>query len=119
MDQEQARAYAENWAQEWNDRDLEAVLGHFTEDVVFSSPVAARLLGTGTVQGKDALRAYWQKGLASAVDLRFEVVETFVGIDILVITYRNERGQMVSEVLKFRDDLVCEGYGTYAPGPAV
>ncbi|HEY5199544.1 MAG TPA: nuclear transport factor 2 family protein [Acidothermaceae bacterium] len=45
------------------------MLTHFTDDVVFRSPVASRILGgDGIVRGKVALRAYWQRGLQMIPD---------------------------------------------------
>lgn len=38
------KAFADAWVRAWNAHDLEAVLDHFSHDVVFTSPVAARLL---------------------------------------------------------------------------
>ena len=32
-------SYAEQWVQAWNAHDIEAVLDHFSDDVVFTSPV--------------------------------------------------------------------------------
>lgn len=37
--------FADAWVRAWNAHDVEAVLAHFHDDVVFSSPVAARLYG--------------------------------------------------------------------------
>ena len=37
-------SYAEQWVQAWNAHDIEAVLDHFSDDVVFTSPVAARVV---------------------------------------------------------------------------
>jgi ketosteroid isomerase-like protein len=37
-------AFGNEWMRAWNAHDVEAVLAHFHDDVVFSSPVAARLL---------------------------------------------------------------------------
>ncbi|MGI3785164.1 MAG: hypothetical protein ACRYG2_30765 [Janthinobacterium lividum] len=37
----------------------------------------------------------------------------FVGVDALVIQYRNQRGNVVDEVLIFDGDLVRSGHGTY------
>jgi ketosteroid isomerase-like protein len=42
-----ADAFAERWVRAWNGHDVEAVLDHFSDDVVFTSPVAARV-GHGT-----------------------------------------------------------------------
>ena len=56
-----ATMYAEQWVRAWNAHDIEAVLDHFHDDVLFTSPVAARVLPEtgGVVRGKDALRHYW------------------------------------------------------------
>ncbi|OBK73118.1 nuclear transport factor 2 family protein [Mycobacterium sp. 1164985.4] len=101
----------------WNAHDVEAVLVHFTDDVLFTSPVAARVLPQtgGVVRGKDALRQYWVTALATQPDLHFEVVGVYRGESTLVINYRNHRGGLVNEVLTFgADGLVREGYGTYS-----
>jgi ketosteroid isomerase-like protein len=39
-----AKTYAEQWVRAWNAHDIEAVLDHFHDDVLFTSPVAARVL---------------------------------------------------------------------------
>jgi ketosteroid isomerase-like protein len=64
VNREDAEAYARLWADDWNRRDLDAVLEHFADDVTFSSPKAEQTVGAPTVRGKDALRAYWQRALA-------------------------------------------------------
>ena len=53
--------------------DVEAVLAHFRDDVVFTSPVAATLLpeSAGRVDGKAALRTYWNLAVQRMPDLRF------------------------------------------------
>lgn len=109
-----AYAFATRWCSLWNDHDLEGLLTHFTEDVVFTSPVAGRILGgDGIVRGKEALRAYWRLGLEKIPDLRFEVIDVYSGVDTVVINYRNQSGGRVCEVLTFVGQLVSEGHGTY------
>lgn len=107
--------FADDWVQAWNAHDVDAVLAHFHDDVVFSSPVAARVLpdSGGVVRGKDALRHYWTTALAGMPDLHFEVLDVYRGESVLVIHYRNQRGGLVNEVLIFDGDLVREGHGTY------
>jgi SnoaL-like domain len=91
------------------------VLAHFHDDVVFSSPVASRLLPEtgGVVRGKAALRDYWVTALGQLPGLQFEVLGVYQGESLLVINYRNHRGELVNEVLSFDGDLVREGHGTY------
>lgn len=107
--------FANAWLTAWNDHDVEAVLGHFTDDVVFRSPVAVQLLSDsdGVIRGKAALREYWTTALAKVPDLKFELLGVYGGVDAVVIHYRNQKGGLVNEVLLFSDGLVHEGYGTY------
>ncbi|MCW2512957.1 MAG: hypothetical protein JWR11_1999, partial [Mycobacterium sp.] len=82
-----AAAFAADWVEAWNAHDVEAVLAHFHDDVVFSSPVAARVLPQtrGVVRGKDALREYWMTALDLLPDLHFEVIGVYRGESLLVI----------------------------------
>ncbi|OBI87661.1 nuclear transport factor 2 family protein [Mycobacterium sp. 1245805.9] len=114
-----AAAFAEQWVAAWNSHDVESVLKHFHEDVVFTSPVAAELLPetAGVVRGKPALRDYWTRALARVPDLRFAVEGVYRGIDTIVIAYRNQNDKLVSEVLRFSGDAVIEGHGTYLVAP--
>ncbi|WP_059013476.1 nuclear transport factor 2 family protein [Streptomyces specialis] len=120
MDLEFAREFVEEWVAGWNSRDLDRILAHYTDDVVFVSPKITELIGepSGVVSGKGALRDYWAAGLRLLPDLHFTVEDVRVSVDTLVINYRNEKGQAVSEVLTFRDGLVCRGLGAYGPSPS-
>jgi hypothetical protein len=40
-------------------------------------------------------------------------VATYIGVDTLVINYRNQSGGLVCEVLVFDGSLVVRGHGTY------
>jgi ketosteroid isomerase-like protein len=111
--------YADQWVRAWNAHDIEAVLDHFSNDVLFTSPVAARVVpeSGGVVRGKAAFRDYWTVALAKQPDLAFTVVGVYRGESTLVINYRNHRGELVNEVLTFdADGLVREGHGTYLEG---
>lgn len=115
VDHPTAADFARAWLDAWNSHDVEAVLSHFADDVTFTSPLAARILdgSGGVIQGKAALREYWREGLRRIPDLRFELIGTYVGVDTVVINYRNQAGGLVSEVLRFDGPLVVEGHGTY------
>ena len=56
------------------------------------------------VRGKAALRHYWATALKLLPDLHFEVVGVYRGESVLVINYRNHRGELVNEVLTFDGD---------------
>jgi ketosteroid isomerase-like protein len=113
--------YAEQWIAEWNARDLDAVLAHYADDVVFRSPVAARVRpdSGGIITGKAALEDYWRAALALVADLHFELEAVYPSVDALTICYRNQRGQQVAESLVLGEDgLVQFGMGAYGPDPA-
>lgn len=56
--------FARDWVAAWNRSDVDAVLIHFADDVVFVSPLAATVTGNAEIRGKSELRAYWAKALA-------------------------------------------------------
>ena len=108
--------FSHEWVRAWNAHDVEAVLVHFDDQIVFTSPVALELLPQtgGVVRGKAALRGYWIAALTRIPELEFTVEGVYQGIDIVVIDYRNQTGGLVNEVLRFTDEnLVIEGHGTY------
>jgi ketosteroid isomerase-like protein len=123
MDRATAEEFAASWARAWNAHDVEQVLSHFSDDAVFTSPVAAQLIdgSDGVLRGKAALRAYWALGLRLIPDLHFTVLDVYAGVSAVVINYRNQKGARVSEVLVFDGPLVVQGHGTYLgadPDPA-
>jgi len=116
MDSINALEFAREWEAAWNNRDVDAVLAHFHQDAVFTSPVARRIgfSEDGIVKGKDALRRYWTAALAQNPDLRFLVTAVYQGIDTLVIAFKNQQGINRVEVLTFRDGFVIKGHGMFA-----
>ncbi|MCL7715595.1 nuclear transport factor 2 family protein [Stenotrophomonas mori] len=107
--------FAAAWAAAWNGHDVDAVLAHFHDEAVFTSPFARQVLPDtgGVLRGKAAIRTYWSAGLARIPDLHFDIEAVYAGVDTLVIAYRNQKGVLVSEVLRFAGDRVIEGHGTY------
>jgi len=97
-----ARRFAKDWIGAWNSHDLDRIIEHYAEAVVLTSPVAAMLLNDpeGTVRGKQALRAYFQKGLEAYPQLRFELIEVMWGLASVVLYYRNQRGMKSGEFME-------------------
>jgi ketosteroid isomerase-like protein len=76
MTPEAIARFAEDWIAAWSRQDVEAVLAHFAAGVRFTSPRAAATVGTATVVGKEALRAYWQAAVAAIETLQFTLDHT-------------------------------------------
>jgi ketosteroid isomerase-like protein len=114
MTLEDAQAFADEWIAAWNAHDLDRILSHYAEEIVFLSPYAERLVGHGRVEGKAALRAYWDKALTTRRDLRFEFEEVRAGFNCLTILYRNHRDEQAAETCEFGDDgRVVRSYACY------
>ena len=109
-------AFAEAWEAAWNSHDLDRILAHYSDNIVFRSHKAMRLVGTGELRGKAALRAYWARALEGQPDLSFVVVDVLHGHGMLVITYRNQRDVLAAETLRFGPDgLVIEASACHKP----
>lgn len=106
LNEDGARSFAEEWIAAWNSHDLARILSHYSDDVVLTSPVAAKLLNSadGTVQGKQALQAYFKKAVETFPQLRFELIEVMWGVASVVLYYRNQKGTRTGEFMEFDSD---------------
>lgn len=93
--------FAEEWAEGWNSHDLDRIMAHDAEGIVFRSRKAAALVGQGTITGKAALRDYWRQALERQPDLHFTVQDVLVGHEMLVITYLNRKSVLAAETVIF------------------
>jgi hypothetical protein len=102
LTREFADRFANDWIQAWNARDLNLILSHYADDLVMSSPRIAVVAGepSGTLVGKSAIRAYWEKALALAPHLHFSLVSVLLGSDSVTLYYQGVRG-MAAEVFFF------------------
>jgi ketosteroid isomerase-like protein len=104
-----AEKFAAEWAAAWNRRDAEAVLAHFHDDIVFTSPTALAVIGSPVVRGKGALRAYWSTALERISSIRFTVTRvlwdsTRRELAIIYFAHIDGRSRTVSENLIFGHD---------------
>ncbi|PIT05504.1 polyketide cyclase [Bradyrhizobium nitroreducens] len=105
-------ALGRSWVEAWNARDLERVLALYDEAAVMTSDriPALGFDASGTVRGKDALRAYWGKALGLLPDLHFTLIDLFVSPDSVVVLYANERGKRICEYLRVNaSGLIVQG----------
>ena len=122
MTREQALTIATRWADAWNERDIERVLGFFGDGITFTSPTALAVVGSATVQGKDALRAYWNLAMSRIESLRFKVErvlwdEASRELAIVYIAEINGSAKRVSENLTFGDDGLVVGAEVFHGAP--
>ena len=111
MKREDAVNFANDWAAAWNARDIQRVLASFSEDVTFVSPTALAVVGTATIRGKQALRAYWTQAMSRIGSLRFtlnRVAWDAESRELAIIYLSDTDGRMknVSENLVFNENGV-------------
>lgn len=99
-----AHEFAKSWEAGWNSHDLDQIMQHYSDDIVFRSRKAVPLTGEGEIFGKVALRHYWSLALAKQPNLRFSVLDVFEGHQMMVITYSNHNGVKAAETLYFDEE---------------
>ncbi len=99
-------ALGRDWVAAWNARDLNRVLTLYDDDFEMTSEVIIRLglAASGTLRGKNTIRQYWEKALTLLPDLHFDLIDTFVSPDSVVLFYQNERGMKICEYLRVGAD---------------
>jgi ketosteroid isomerase-like protein len=112
-----ARAFADRWISDWNHKDVEAVLTHFSEGVVFTSPQAKAIVGSVRVEGKSRLREYWTNAISRIQTIRFTLDSVISDRNRMGIVYVAEidgKRMRAVEFLAFDDDgLVRDGEAMY------
>jgi ketosteroid isomerase-like protein len=107
--------FAHEWLEAWNSHDLERILRHYSDDVVFTSPFVKELTGRddGTLTGKDELRDYFARALASFPDLEFGDLEVYGGATSVCLVYRSVRDLRAAEAMLFEDGVVARVLAHY------
>jgi|KBSSwiStaDraftv2_1062776.scaffolds.fasta_scaffold830010_2 hypothetical protein len=97
----EADALARRWIEAWNDHDLERILAHYADGVVFSSPFVQQIGASpsGTIVGTKALRAYFTAALDAYPTLSFRLHAVFRGIDSVTLLYESVNGLLAAETL--------------------
>ena len=109
-----AESFAREWIAGWNVRDLDSILGHYADDVIFSSPKAREITGEARVVGKPALSAYWRAALKRSPRLHFEFERVYAGANCITIVYLRNSALRVAETLEFENGLVVRGCVAHA-----
>ncbi len=102
---EQSRTFAQEWIESWNSHDLDRIMAHYSDDFQMTSPFIIKLMNdpSGTIKGKEKVRAYWDKALKRIPDLHFELIEVLASVDSITIYYHAVLGKRAAEVFVFND----------------
>jgi hypothetical protein len=105
MTEEQAAKFAEDWVKAWNDHELDRILDHYDDSVIFHSPFVVQLAGEpdGRLVGRPRLRVYFAQALERYPDLKFTLIKSLAGVASLTLYYRSVKGLFAAEVMALND----------------
>jgi ketosteroid isomerase-like protein len=112
----QAEKFAQAWVDAWNSHDLDRIMSHYSDDFEMTSPFIVRLMNepTGTIKGKENVRAYWAKALEHLPDLHFDLIEVLASVTSITVYYHAVLGKRAVEVLFFEENgKVRRGFAHY------
>ncbi|WP_269235430.1 nuclear transport factor 2 family protein [Flavobacterium flavigenum] len=100
------KKFAKQWIESWNSHDLEDIMKHYADDIQITTPMLKLAAGieSGSIQGKEEVRAYWEKALIKIPDLHFELIEVTSGIDSVALYYKSVMNKMAVEVMFFNEN---------------
>ena len=118
ISEQEALTFSREWVEAWNSHDLDRIMSHYAKDFEMTSPFIATIMQepSGTIMGKENVRAYWAKALKKIPDLNFKLIDVLVGLDSIIIYYYGVLGKRSAEVLFFDSSYkVKRGVAHYTP----
>jgi len=99
LEKDAATLFAEAWVRAFNAHDIDDILGHYSDDIEFYSPLIKKLEFNkeGMIRGKPELKRYFERGLAAYPGLNFIVHNIFTGVDTVTVYYTSVNGMLAAE----------------------
>lgn len=106
LTKEIAYSLAQDWIDAWNSHDIDRILSHYSDQIVFTSPFVVKLLGinSGTINGKTELRSYFLKGLDAYPSLRFELYQVLTGVNSITLYYKTVNEMLAAEMMEINSE---------------
>jgi ketosteroid isomerase-like protein len=98
-----AQKFAKQWIESWNSHDLDDIMKHYSDDIEITTPMIKLAVGieSGSLQGKEQVRTYWEKALTKIPDLHFELIDVTSGADSVALYYKSIMDKRAIEVMFF------------------
>jgi len=112
ISKEKAQEIAHQWIQAWNDHKIEDMISLYSEDIVFTSPYVVEIFGnqSGSIKGKKERRAYIVKALQQYPNLKFELLNVLIGLDIITILYKSVNDLPAAATISLDPDYKIVNY---------
>jgi len=95
MTYEDAQAHAQDWINAWNAHELDKIMLHYSQDVVFEVETAKKRWNKPRLHGIEELRKHFTLGLELAPRLTFHLEQVFLAPSGYAILYQRENGNRV------------------------
>lgn len=101
-----AKNFAKEWIKSWNSHDLEDIMKHYADDLEITTPMIKLAGGieSGSLQGKENVKAYWSKALQKFPDLKFELIDVTSGVNSVALYYQSIMDKKAVEVMFFNEN---------------
>jgi len=95
--------FANNWIKSWNSHNMDKILSHYNDNFEITTPMIKTLLNidSGTLQGKEKIKEYWENALKKVPDLKFELLDVTVSVDSIALYYKSILNKNAIEVMYF------------------
>jgi len=106
MERITAERFAEQWITAWNNRDIEAIMECYADDIDFNSPFISEM-GidvNGYITNKDELKKYFEKALQKNPELHFELLHILAGSHSIVMFYKRMNKSLAGEYVELNEN---------------
>ncbi|CAF1126022.1 unnamed protein product [Adineta steineri] len=97
--------FTNEWINSWNCHDIDKIMIHCDDSIDFTSPLIIQFNNdpNGRISNKNDLKDYFSRALNKFQDLHFELLNTFLSVNSLVIHYKSVNNMIAAEYFEFND----------------
>lgn len=100
-----AAEFAASRIDAWNSHNVDRILAHYSDDVVFSSPLVRTIAGgtSDSIRGRSALQTYFCAVLREFPSLRLRLRAVYEGDQAVILLCDSLNGLVASEKMKLNE----------------
>jgi hypothetical protein len=105
ISKEFATNFTKEWIDGWNSHDIDKIMIHYDESIDFTSPFIVELNNdpNGRISNKKDLKDYFSRALNKYPDLHFQLLNTLLSVNSLIIYYQSINNMIAAEYFEFND----------------
>ena len=105
ISKEFATSFSREWIDSWNRHDIDQIILHYADSIDFTSPFIVQLNNdpNGRITNKEDLKDYFSRALKTYPDLHFQLIDTLMSVNSLIIYYQSVNNLIAAEYFQFDD----------------